>query len=211
MGGKSSPISMKTIGNMASSVGRLFAKGTREFASEVFYVAWCVSRNGPYEVIPPAALTDAEVAAGETHKDCLQRQPVVEDWLSGAGKKAVQLGQCAAQTPPVTAANKVAACKIGTDFLDVETHPDALWTMVQLERLVLFAVMVFSWSTMIRPVNLLSLTCQDVSFAPMMGEKLTFSQQHGRPRWVCCICALKDQRRKHKPSARVPILAIPGD
>jgi len=57
---------------------------------------------------------------------------------------------------------------------------------LQLERIILFTIMVFSCCTMLRSDNLLGLACRDVSFAPHEDAiNSEFYEEHGHPRWVC--------------------------
>lgn len=184
VGGKNAPLAMRTIDNMASSLGYFYGKATRDFAGEQQYVPGCASRNQAWELIPLTARTDDQTARGETHKGNPLKSEVVQAWLAGAGKNAVQLGECSAQTPPVTADNMTAACALATEFSDAVIADDAHLTVQQVEWLTLYTVMVFSWCTMLRPVNLLGLVCQDICFAPLVGANAHFFEQHGRPRWV---------------------------
>lgn len=180
VGGRNAPLSMGTICNFASSLGHFYALATRDFAGQVPYVPGCSARDQLYEPIVGTARTPAQVLAGVTHAGCPLKDPNVVQWLSGSVKRATSLGEGAAQTPPVTTEAMIAACAMATAGFQEGGGMSALMH----ERLCLYVIMAFSWCTMLRPDNLLGLLCRDVIFAPMVGENLTFFQEHGRPRWV---------------------------
>lgn len=175
---------MGTIDNMASSLGHFCAKGTRDFAGQAPYVLGCANRAQAYFLIPTAVRGASEIAAGENHSGNPLLDSTVADWLSRAAKQATRLGQGAAQTPPVTSENMIAACDAATSFLDGADIDNVDLTVQLVERLTPFTVTVFLWCTMLRPDNLLGLAVRDVVFAPLHGANLSFFQKHGRSRWV---------------------------
>ncbi|KAK1866021.1 hypothetical protein I4F81_008541 [Pyropia yezoensis] len=175
---------MGTIDNMASALGHFYVQGTRDFAGQLPFVLGCASRAQAYHIIPTAVRVAREIAAGKTHTGNPLLDSTLAKWLLGAAKQATRLGKCAAQTPPVTSENMLAACDAATSFLDNADVDHVDLTVQQVERLTLFTVMVFSWCTMLRPDNLLGLAVRDVVFAPLHGANLAFFQEHGRPRWV---------------------------
>jgi len=72
---------------------------------------------------------------------------------------------------------------------------------LQLERIILLTIMVFSWCTMLRSDNLLGLACRDVSFAPHEDAiNSKFYEGHGHPRWVC----VRYYRLKTNVAGRAP-------
>ncbi|KAK1866901.1 hypothetical protein I4F81_009413 [Pyropia yezoensis] len=183
VGGKNAPLAMSTVCNVASCLRRFFALACRDFAGETSYVPGCKSADDAYMVIPEVDRTPSQIAAGETFQGCPLKHSIVVEWLQGSHKRATSLGEEAAQTPPVTVETMTAACDLATvgfDDPDAEDDPTAL----QYRRLTLYIIMVFSWCTMLRPVNLLGLTCIDVEFAPMVGQDLLFFETYGRPRWA---------------------------
>ncbi|KAK1868393.1 hypothetical protein I4F81_010882 [Pyropia yezoensis] len=184
VGGNNAPLKTGTIDNMASSPGHFFAMGIHDFPVQFPYVLGCASRAQAYNLIPTAVRGARKTAAGETHTRNPLLDSTVADWLSGAAKQATRLGQAAAQTPPVTSENMIAACDAATTFLDGADVDHVELTVQQVERLTLFTVMIFSWCTMLRPDNLLGLAVRDVVFAPLHGANFAFFQEHGRPRWV---------------------------
>lgn len=143
----------------------------------------CKSQDEASENIPTAERTAAQVAASETHRGCPLKHAVVVGWLTGSHKRAMSLGEEAAQTPPVTVETMVAACDLASAGFDGPAD-EADPTVLEYRRITLLVIMVFSWCTMLRPVNLLGLKCRDVAFAPMVGINFTFFETHGRPRWV---------------------------
>lgn len=108
---------------------------------------------------------------------------MVVEWLQGSSKRATSLGEEAAQTPPVTVDTMVAACDLTSAGFTAEEDV-ANPTVEEYRRLTVYVIMVFSWCTMLRPVNLLGLKCLDVKFTPLVGANLTIFETHGRPRWV---------------------------
>lgn len=183
VGGKNSPLAMNTIRNIASSLRRFFALACRDFAGEQPYVKGCRGQDEAYVPVLDVDRTPAEEAEGATHRGCPVKHLVVVEWLQGSSKRATSLGEEAAQTPPVTVETMVTACDLasaGFTAQDVVVEP----TVQEYCRLTIYVIMVYSWCTMLRPVNLLGLKCHDVMFAPMVGANLTFFETHGRPRWV---------------------------
>lgn len=96
-----------------------------------------------------------EFAAGETHTRNHLLHLTMADWLSEAAKRAKRSGRGAAQTPPVTSKNMIAACAAATSFLFGAGVEDVDYTVQQIARRTLFNIMVFSWYTMLHPDNLL--------------------------------------------------------
>jgi len=164
-GGKGSPLSMASFANMASSLGHIYAQASQDFAGQIPYVSGCRSRKDSYKPIPAAARSAAQVASGGTHEGKPVNDQVVANWLAGSSKRATLLGERAAQTPPITPDTMRPAGLLATDGMEYGAPAEDLTTL-QLERIILFTIMVFSWCTMLRPDNLLGLACRDVSFAP---------------------------------------------
>ena len=183
-GGKGSPLSMASIANMASSLGHFYAQASQDFAGQTPYVSGCRNRKDSYKPIPAAARSAAQVASGETHEGNPVNDQVVANWLAGSSKRATLLGERAAQTPPITPDTMSSAGLLATDGVG-DGAPVEDVTTLQLERIILFTIMVFSWCTMLRPDDLLGLACRDVSFAPQEDAiNSAFYEEHGHPRWV---------------------------
>ena len=102
---------------------------------------------------------------GETHHGNPLNCEAVTGWVSGSVKQATRLGESAAQTPPGTPDTMKSAILVATEGLD-DGEADHSITILMVERLVGFVIMVFLWCTMLRLDNLLGLYCRDMSLAP---------------------------------------------
>ncbi|KAK1857374.1 hypothetical protein I4F81_012933 [Pyropia yezoensis] len=158
----------RTARRASSQNAASFAMSEQSWSREQPYVKGCRGQDEAYVPVLDVDRTPAEEAEGATHRGCPVKHLVVVEWLQGSSKRATSLGEEAAQTPPVTVETMVTACDLasaGFTAQDVVVEP----TVQEYCRLTIYVIMVYSWCTMLRPVNLLGLKCHDVMFAPNGG------------------------------------------
>lgn len=98
------------------------------------------------------------------------------------------MGDPSAQTNFVTADTIAVACDFATDGVDIDDLNMPL-TDLPYERLTVYAIMFFSFCTMLQPENLLKLTARGVLFPSLVWENAAFLEGHGCPRWVNVRCS----------------------